>query len=199
MGPRPGCGCSGWPGEWWRTSAGVTGAVTGWVLWVADAHALELRGEDLDVATFRRLAEGLEEVDPETWLAAMPADVVTEGDRAEAVQDMLSDIPVPKGFDRASLANGAMTANRYELGAEVTNAVTCAWITQWDQATATGDTARAQEAVDAMATAPDWDILVEMQPQGAWPDYIWLWAHALVGGTGIGPNHNPIISFCTNR
>jgi lysozyme family protein len=70
------------------------------------------------------------------------------------------------------------------LGKSVTGAVACEWLQRWLSATRAGDGVAAQEAVDAMGTAPHWPVLLQMvrekgyrgnalPPQGqGWPSEI---------------------------
>jgi hypothetical protein len=55
----------------------------------------------------------------------------------------------------------------------VAGTVACLWLRQWGEATRTGDTAAAEEAVKAMATSRHWPILQQMNPDGDYPEAIW--------------------------
>jgi hypothetical protein len=149
-------------------------------VWESGDHGVEVRGDFPDLAAFQAVTATIEPVGVDAWLEAMPPGVVRAQTREAAVQQMLADIPLPTGFDADELAVGdGAVADRYQLGAEVTGAVACAWIGQWVEATGAGDTAAAAEAVDAMATSPEWDVLVEMEPQGAWAPAVWELAEAI--------------------
>jgi hypothetical protein len=56
---------------------------------------------------------------------------------------------------------------------KVAGTVACLWLRQWGEATRTGDTASAEEAVRAMTTAKHWPILREMARTGAYPQVLW--------------------------
>jgi hypothetical protein len=168
-------------------------------LWVDGPHALELSADDIDPDEFRHLAESLERVDVDTWLSALPPSVVRAENRAASVAQILSDIPLPDGFDVSALESGGDAADRYTLGVETIGPVACAWIEQWEDATAGGDTAAAQRAVDAMGTIHDWAILQEMDIEGDWPNVLWHYTDALAAGHGELPNGKPVHTFCTNR
>ena len=168
------------------------------VLWRDGDHSLELRAPVLR-DEMRSIAADLAEVDPNAWLAALPADVVRADDRAGVVAGMVADIPLPPAFDLGPLEEGGLAGGRYTVGVEVTQAVVCGWLQEWDAATQAGDTARADAAEAALATAADWAILHEMNTEGDWPEYIWEWSTAAASGTGIWPNGQPATSFCTNR
>jgi hypothetical protein len=104
--------------------------------------------------------------------------VIKAADRAPVVREMLTDIPLPDGFDPAPLETGTL-ADRYQLGAQVTAAVSCAWLDLWLDATERGDASAADQAADALATSRDWAILQEMDPQGGWSSEVWAYADAV--------------------
>jgi hypothetical protein len=156
-------------------------------LWVSGRHGLEFRGRAPSVAAFKSTLASLRQVDVDTWLTAMPASVVRPSNRAEVVQGMLADIPVPPGFDSASLEDGAAVRDRYQLGATVVSAVTCAWVDRWVAAKRDGDTTAAATAVAALQTSRDWKVLHEMDDEGAYPEVLQQHVDALAGdGTIIG-------------
>ena len=120
----------------------------------------------------------LEVLPAETWVTLVPA--VLPSQRPAVVDGMLADIPLPPGFDpEAVRASTPAVPGPYHVGADVTGAVACGWIDSWVAARAAGDSAAAQAAVDALATAHDWDVLVEMEAQGDWPGVLWEYADAL--------------------
>lgn len=167
------------------------------VLWLDGDHSLELRAP-VPRDEMRTLAGSVVAVDANTWLDALPPEVVRADGRATAVAGMVADIPLPPGFDLRSLQEGDLAGDRYDLGVEVTQAITCAWIREWEAATAAGNAAQADAAEAALATAPDWAILHEMDSEGGWSDYVREWA-AGAAGTGSTPHGQPIGNFCTNR
>jgi len=152
-------------------------------IWAIDDVVFELRAA-LDEPTFRSLLASLTVVDREEWIASVPATVVT--DRPAAVTEYLADIPLPAGFDATSLQSGP-EVDRYFVGADVVAAVTCAWIEQWIAAKADQDQAGIDQAVDAMATAREWDILNEMATEGDFSVVVFEYADAIAGdGTVTG-------------
>jgi hypothetical protein len=146
-------------------------------IWSVGDQAREARGSFADRADFLAVAQTLRRVSVDTWLGAMPAFVVDPGSRAAVVDQMLADIPQPQGFDESSLTQTGDVLDRYQLGAAVTGAVTCAWVHQW----VTGDAAERSEASQAMATAHGWAILQEMKSQGDYPEVLWSYAEAING------------------
>jgi hypothetical protein len=117
----------------------------------------------------------------ETWLAAMPAEIVLPDGARRAVAAMLADIPKPPGFDASKLENLG-PSDRYQLGARLTGAVTCRWIEEWQRAESAGDTAAEERATDALVSSHDWKILQEMDAEGDFPEMIWAYAEALAAG-----------------
>jgi hypothetical protein len=115
-----------------------------------------------DQNDYEEVLGALREVDVDDWLSAMPANVVHPDDIEEVVSDILADIPIPAGFDRAGIVQEAGVTAHNELEARVAGAVACAWIDQWITASETGDAAAIQEAATALAGTHDWTILQDM-------------------------------------
>jgi hypothetical protein len=155
-------------------------------IWRSGAYVLELRGA-LDRDAFLAVVRSLHTVGVDSWLGAMPDNVVRPGDRAAAVRAMLEGVPVPPGFDTEALAAGNDVRDRYQLGAAVTGAVACAWISRWADARKSGDNAKLRAAVGAMATSHHWPVLQAMQHEGDYPKVLWEYADAMAGnGTVMG-------------
>lgn len=154
-------------------------------IWLDDNREVLLRGWFADVDDYRSVAATVERVDVNTWLSALPASVVQPRARASSVELMLADIPVHPTVDVEELKQSSNVQDRYQLGAEVTSAVTCAWIGQWVDAVNEGDDASAQEAVVAMSTARDWTILQQMNEEGGWAENIWAYADAMVENSPV--------------
>jgi hypothetical protein len=156
-------------------------------LWLDGRRSLELRGVFDTVEEYLAVAETLRRVDAATWYAALPDDTILPDERATVVEEMLSDVPVPPGVDVPALKSSRTAWNRYQLGAEVTGAVACEWVARWVDAIEAGDEQRAREAEEAMSSARDWAILVEMDEEGDWPEVLWEYADAMAGdGTVTG-------------
>jgi hypothetical protein len=162
-------------------------------MWRSDGYSLELRtglshpANRLDEDDFRRLLESARRVGVDAWLGAMPASVVRPDARRATIQEMLDGIPLPRGFNGDEISIEGEISNRYQLGAQVTGAVACAWIRQWIQARNRGDDKAAAAAVSAMATSKQWPILLEMSSDGYYPEAVWEYADAIAGdGTVLG-------------
>lgn len=122
------------------------------------------------------LVAGSTVVDAGTWNASLADTVVAPDDRAATIDELLVDVALPPGFDTTQLASGA-TDDRYQLIAEVSAAVVCAWYDEW----ATDDPTRRNEAAAVLGSARDWDMLTEIADQGGWSDAIWGYTDALTG------------------
>jgi hypothetical protein len=156
-------------------------------LWLDGDKSLELRGVFADVDAYKAVAATLQFVDEETWLGALPDDVVDPDERPAVVESMLADIPVHPKVDVEKLKTSSAISDRYQLGAQVSGAVACAWIDQWIEAERSGDDRAAREAVDAMTTSRRWAILEEMKSQGGWTEVLWDYADSMTGdGTVTG-------------
>ncbi len=136
---------------------------------------IEITGTLASKEEYEAVLHSLRSVGVDAWLGAMPAEVIRPAARSAAIRQMLHGIPVPPGFDASTLhfhvspgsgtsalqSESALT-DRFMLGKSVTGAVACDWLRRWLSATRSGDGAAAQEAVDAMGTAPDWPVLLQM-------------------------------------
>ncbi|MEV5964469.1 hypothetical protein AB0L70_22040 [Kribbella sp. NPDC051952] len=139
---------------------------------------LEVRLDGGSEAAYRELVGKLKPVGVEEWLDAMPASAVKPADNKRVVDEMLEGVPLPAGFDTAPLYTQTLD-HRYQVGARVTGAVSCAWLNQWTAAKKSGDTAKAAEAVAAMKTSHSWKVLLEMTKLGRYPDTIWDYADTI--------------------
>lgn len=151
---------------------------TSYALWIEGDHSVELRADEMSKADFLALVATLEAVDVETWLGAMPESVVTPVERDRVIEEMLTGIPVPPAFDESVLAADGVS-DRYQLGAQVSGTIACAWFEIWIAADASGGSAGKRQAADAMATSRTWPILLEMQADGDYPDVLWEYADDL--------------------
>jgi len=150
--------------------------------WEEDGFVVELRAAVPSQAAFEERLRWLTKVDEATWLAAMPAKVVTPSEHAAAVTEMLKGIPTPKTFEVSRIPYEGLTTDRYQVGAKVTATVSCLWFRQWGEAQRTGDTASGAAAEKAMATSKGWAILHEMAKEGAFPETIWTLAREMPSG-----------------
>ncbi|MFC9692902.1 hypothetical protein ACFTSF_30410 [Kribbella sp. NPDC056951] len=141
---------------------------------------VETRADLGSEEAYRAILGKLKKVDVDTWLAAMPEEVVKPEKVRAAVDQMLKEVTVPKGFNAAPLYQETVIA-RYHLGARVTSAASCAWLDQWSAATKSGDKAKAAEAVKAMQGSKSWKILHDMNAEGDTPEMIWLLADEIAG------------------
>jgi hypothetical protein len=158
-----------------RGSSGFTA-----ILPPSGTNFVEIRTSSGSEQDYRDLVAKLYSADVNSWLAALPESVVKPADLTRVIAEMVSDIPVPAGFDRRRLTTG--TTERYHVGARVSGAVACAWIEQWTKAHQAGETARAREAVAALKSSHSWNILLEMKTQGDYPLVLWEYADLVANG-----------------
>lgn len=140
---------------------------------------LEVRGSGIDRATYLDLLDRLRGVGPGQLDAHLPEEFVTDAERNQVIAEMLESVPLPDGFDRAIQSH---EVDRYQLGAEVIAAVTCAWLDRYASAEEIGDRAAMAEVVDALATSRDWPVLVEMEDRGDYPEVVRQYADTLAEG-----------------
>lgn len=156
--------------------------------WVWEADGIDLGSLD----AFLAVLDGLTVVDEATWNASLPDGIVGGDDRAAAVAEIVAGIPIPDGFDLGPLGAAGTTNDRYQLVAEVTGAVVCAWLDRWFSAVDEGDVEATAEVVAAFGTAHEWPALQEVAQQGGWSDVVWQFTDSVATGaphmaTGAGP------------
>lgn len=111
---------------------------------------------------YEAVLRSLRPVGVDSWLTAMPPEVLRPAARTAAIAQILQGIPVPPGFDASILQSESALTDRFMLGKAVAGAVACDWIQRWLSATQAGDDAAAREAVEAIGTAPHWPVLLRM-------------------------------------
>ncbi len=142
---------------------------------------LEVRGGVGDRSQYLAVLDQLVFTDVDTWLAAMPPEVVMPAERVETIQGMLEGVRTPPGFDISTIPAEDL-GDRYHFGARVTGTVACAWIERWHQATRAGDDAAANAAAAALQSSKQWPILLEMDRQGDYPEVLWEIADKVQAG-----------------
>lgn len=150
--------------------------------WQEDGYVLnyEARGSMED---FEAQLASLQKVDTETWLAAMPADVVQPDEYEPTVARMLEGVTLPPGFSDADVVAGSIPTDRYQLGASVAGSVSCTWFANWAEARRGGDEDGVRAAVAAMATAEDWPVIRQMSNEGAYGQILGHLAAAMPRGS----------------
>jgi hypothetical protein len=76
---------------------------------------VEVRGGLDSRAEYEAILDSLRQVDVDTWLAAMPPNVVRPQARGAVVDKMLREVPPPPGFDLAALEGEDSVLNHYQL------------------------------------------------------------------------------------
>lgn len=168
-----------------------SGAAHHRAVWILGAHSVEAHGEFESMEQFTAVLRALRMVDVDTWLNALPDTVVRADGRALAVDQLLSDVPLPVGFDVDTLRQDGIVQDRYQLGAAVTTAVACRWLETWLDAGDSGDAVARARAEDALTSSRDWQVLREMRPHGDLPEVIWEFAEAVESG-GPMPGGRPL-------
>jgi hypothetical protein len=166
-------------------------------VWASDNDAVEVvvdpAGSFDEVVA---LLEQLEPVDVDTWLEAMPADIVRPDSRVLIVDDILTGVPVPESVDTAALRAGDGVGNRNQITAEVIGPVVCGWVDVWFDGLENGDEAAVASAEQALSGAHEWPILVELYGDAGedWVDSIWEGTDAVAFGNDVtyGPGPGPI-------
>ncbi|MBL7253257.1 hypothetical protein [Paractinoplanes lichenicola] len=132
-------------------------------------------------ATFDQTIAKVKQVDVETWLAALPASIVTPEREDEALDKVLADIPLPPGFDK-SVLSGLGVNDPYQFGAQVTGPVACGWLEEHARAKQAGDSAALAKATQALRGTHNWKVLKEMEAPGDWSEVLWEYADKAVAG-----------------
>jgi hypothetical protein len=153
---------------------------------VEDGHWMEFRGDGMDQAAYLALLGQLRLTSDAEFNASLPDDYVTVGERADAAAKIIADIKSVSGADfpaGASLRLGKGDAkDRYQFGAEVVGAYTCAWLEAFENAKAHDQAGQASEAARVLGTSRDWPILQEMNAEGDYPEVVWELSDQAVAG-----------------
>lgn len=128
----------------------------------------EVRGFGMDEAAYLELLGQVRAVSDAEYEAALPESFVTDAERRSVINEMTADMTLPPGFGVSS-----DQSDRYQLGAEVSGAVACAWLDRWSKGRETGDEQLTATAAAALAGARDWAVLKEMEPVGDYPEVLW--------------------------
>ncbi|PWR06816.1 hypothetical protein DKT68_21130 [Micromonospora acroterricola] len=168
----------GWAGELFRYTASDFAVM----LRPRDGSFVELRaGGAWTRGEFDRVLADVVRVDARTWLAALPAEIVTPDRVDERAAGVLADVPLPPGFDTAALGTLG-TNDAYQFGARVTSRVGCGWIVEWQRAKQAGDAAAVRRAADALRGSHTWKVLHQMNDEGDWPEVFWKTADTVAAG-----------------
>jgi hypothetical protein len=154
----------------WFVNQGGPGDRQMTAYWSEDGYLLELRAAVPNLAAFEERLAWLTKVDSQTWLEAMPPQVVKAADHAAAVREMLRGIPLPDSFSPSLVPTAGITTGREQVQAAVITTVSCLWFRQWGGARRTGDRARAGEAERALSTYERWPLYRELDRAGRYPD-----------------------------
>ncbi|WP_433317152.1 hypothetical protein ACQP0U_08120 [Micromonospora sp. CA-269861] len=172
-----------WPGDLFRYNAREFEVI----LQPRDGSMVEVRTASAYTrADFDRVLASVVRVDARTWLAALPAEIVTPGRVNERTAAVLADVPLPPGFDPATLnVEGVNDADQF--GIQVLGPVGCAWITEWTRAKKSGDDAALRRAADALRSSHTWKALQQIDKGGYWAEGFWEIADTVAAGRPIHP------------
>lgn len=148
---------------------------------------IEFRGSGMREAGYLALLDQLRLTDLEGFEAALPESFVTSDERDATVGEILDEIDavtdgplLPEGVARSSISSDQVDS--YQLGAEVTGQVACAWFGEYAAATQAGAQGRADRAVEVLAGSHDWPVLHRMNESGDYPEVLWGLAEQLDTG-----------------
>lgn len=138
----------------------------------------------MDDGEWAQVLASVEQVDAETWLGALPGDVVRPGDVDAVVDDLLTGITLPDGVE---VVRPAGATPRAQLIGEVERTARCSWVDEWVRAREAGDTAATHAAAAALEAARDWPIQGEfpLHDDEFWAPYETIVAGELPGSTEI--------------
>ena len=143
----------------------------------------ELRTDDKwSRSDFDQVLTRIKRVDVQTWLAAMPPEIVTPARADEAAAKVLAGVPLPPKFDRTAL-NAVGTNDQYQFGAAVAARVGCGWIEEWQRAKQAGDQDALRTAADALRSSHQWKFLQQMNKDGDYPEALWQVADQTAAGS----------------
>jgi hypothetical protein len=132
-------------------------------------------------SAFEQELTRIKRVDVQTWLDAMPPEIVTPGRADEAAAKALEGVPLPPKFDRSAL-DAVGTNDQYQFGAAVAARVGCGWIGEWQRAKQAGDQAALKTAADALRSSHQWKFLQQMNKDGDYPEVFWETADQTAAG-----------------
>lgn len=140
----------------------------------------EVRVSGLTRAEFTDLVAQLEWTDDASFQASLPERFVTDDERPARIAEMLADVDVRPGFDKATVTSAQM--DPYQLGAAVTAAVACDLLEEYQRATTDGDEAAQEQAVDLLGRSRQWDVLQQMDREGSFASLVWRYADQVANG-----------------
>lgn len=143
-------------------------------------YSYEIRGQGLSKADYLDLLDQLRLVDANGFQAALPPRFVTTANDA-VVQEMLDGIAREAGGLTAPFGTPAPvihsdSSDRYQLGVDVAGTVVCRWLSFYVDGRRTGDEDAVTPAVNTLATAHRWPLLLEMDAEGDYPTVVWEYA-----------------------
>jgi hypothetical protein len=163
----------GRPALMWAYSSTDHTAIRG----VEGGRWMEFRAQGLDEAAYLELLGRLRLTSEDEFAASLPESYVAEDERSAVAGEILADIEAVSG---AGFPEGAAPSfsdgeakDRYQFGAEVVGAYTCAWLESYENARSHDQNGQAQQALTVLGTSHVWPILRSMDEDGDYPDVLW--------------------------
>ncbi|GAA4374491.1 hypothetical protein [Nocardioides caricicola] len=158
---------------------------------VENGQWIEVRADGMDEVGYLALLDRLRLVDLAGFEASLPESFVTSAERDDTVTAILDEIDdtsdgplLPEGVDRTSITSNQV--DDYQLGAEISGQVACAWLDEYAAAAQAGDQGRLDAAAAALTSSHDWPVLHRMDERGGYPEVLWSYAQQ-VADAGVVP------------
>lgn len=121
-----------------------------------------------DLDAFRAALSDLQVLEPQQWEDALGDDMVRPEGSVEVAEQMLRGVPLPDGFDTATLAS-QFAQDRYQFGSHVLTEVSCSWLQVYAKARTDQDEESMAVVEAALASHTQWDLQREMSQR---PEYL---------------------------
>lgn len=155
---------------------------------VVDGHRFEVRAGGMTDAVFAGLLDLLRLTDQAGFEASLPEEFVTSSERDAVVEEVLAGIAASSGQDLPD-GPGVTTSEvtRYQLVADVASQYACAWFTVYRLSQEQDDDAAAAAAGRVLATARQWQPVLEVDPDGeGFAGVLWELADQAAAGERVG-------------
>lgn len=139
-----------------------------------------------DFQTFRRRLDDFSAVTPEQWFAGMPDSVVTPPESTAVAAQIISDIPLPPGFD-TTIFSSRLTNSYHQFGAGVTAGSPAPGSTTTPRPTTPGPEGHGGRR-PALSGAADWAFI-------KWSSRSSGWDQAVLDYTGRVADRKPVSGY----
>ncbi|MGH9272508.1 MAG: hypothetical protein ACRDZ2_14685 [Ilumatobacteraceae bacterium] len=159
-------------------------------VWSSEQSAIEAVALPTDPQGLGDLVRQIEVVDVDSWLSALPADVVRPDDQTALVQELLIGVPLPPGLEASDLSDADAVGNRTQAGIAVLSPVVCGWIDTWLDARDRGDVGEAAAVERVLGDVRQWPVVRGFE-QGFWLDSLLQRTDAVATGSLITDGNTP--------